>query len=240
MTTMAKQLVFKEAYIAKLLKDLVEDGGTDRYFADSFTIEETLNGEPTTLETSLDKPEGLLEEMMAGSLCDAAISLYKAYETLTPLEASRKYLWVYLEHTDLFPYMKKITKTATKVSSIKDNWFGSSIRGALSSLWWMVYLTAQRDKTKEEERFKYTRFFMEDGRSDLRLVLSQSTLFRCPIFVFAVLDFFMSHTFSNMEAAWRYIMKYFNRKGGMTQIASLNKIDITSELDSLKPMLEAL
>ena len=58
---MAKQFVFKEAYIAKLLKDLYEDGGTDKYFADSFEIEETLNGEPTVLETDIEEPENLLE-----------------------------------------------------------------------------------------------------------------------------------------------------------------------------------
>ncbi len=84
--------------------------------------------------------------------------LYKAFEKLTPIQATEKLLWSYLAHTQFKGYVvsrwivnpdpenDRIQKT------IKERFFGESQKtlirmNAISRLWWAGYLTYDKDNS---------------------------------------------------------------------------------------------
>ncbi len=235
---MSKQKVFTDTYIIKLRNDIEKN--YESYFFDTFPIEEVdEEGRANIINSRFDYNDNLLDKLMNSNTAEAAIELYKAFPNLTPAEAAQKNLWSYLSHVDLFPYMKKITWQAKTVGAIEDNYFGAPTKQALSSLWWIVYLTV--DETDKEDQYKYTRFLLDNGHSDLVLLMSQSTLFRCRSFSKGVLQFLMDNDYSsNLIAVGRYIIPYYNKKGGRVQLASWNWKDFYDDLMTKKDMLKEL
>lgn len=236
---MSKQKVFTDTYISKLRSDIEKN--LEYYFADSFPIDEVDDeGRANVFSSRFEYDDQLLKRMLESSnTAEAAIELYKAFSNLTPAEAAQKNLWSYLSHVDLFPYMKKITRQAKTAGAIEDNYFGAPTKQSLSSLWWIVYLTI--DETTDDDKYKYTRFLLENGHSDLVLLLSQSTLFRCRSFSKGVLQFLMDNDYSsNLIAVGRFIMPYYNKKGGRVQLASWNWKDFYDDLSLNKEMLKEL
>lgn len=238
-----KQKVFTKAYISKLSGEL-DDATANLIRSGNFIYDDDCDGVATTLETHIDAPENLGTEIMDMSLADAAIAIYKSFETLTPAEASKNYLWTYLALTDLYRFMMVQCKTATTVGAVKDNWFTNDMmRHGLAKLWWMVYLTQDISKTDDVERYSLTRYFLADNHADLRLVLSQSALFRCTEFTKGILSYLKDNDSlfkDNFQPVGRYIVSYFNKKGGTVQLATLTWLDFYNETAALKPVLLSL
>ena len=237
---MSKQKVFTDTYIVKLRSDIEKN--LENYFSDTFPIEEVdEEGRNNVIDSRFNCNDHLLDKMMMSNTAEAAIELYKAFPNLTPAEAAQKNLWSYLSHVDLFPYMKTITRQAKTVGAIEDNYFGAPTKQALSSLWWIVYLTVDNTIEDKDAQYKYTRFLLENGHSDLALLMSQSTLFRCRSFSKGVLQFLMDNDYSsNLIAVGRYIIPYYNKKGGRVQLASWNWKDFYDDLSLKKEMLKEL
>lgn len=236
---MSKQKVFTDAYIDFLYKKAAE-GEIANYFAESFPIDEEMeDGTPTIIESHLEHDDELLEKLMNASSQEAPIILYKAFEKLTPAEAAQKNLWIYLEHVDLFPLVQKITQRATTQGAILDNWFGTAgYKHALASLWWQVYLTVDTEASDEEGRFKLTKYFLSKNHSDLILLMSQSTLFKCRAFSKGVLTFLMENDSQlKLIPVGRFIIPYYNKKGGQVQLASWDWTDFYNELNSMRSYL---
>lgn len=238
-----KQRIFTKAYISKLSGEL-DDATANIIHSGIFVPEDYCDGVATTLETHIDAPEGLGTMIMDMSLADASIAIYKSFQSLTPAEASRNYLWTYLALTDLYGFMRVQCKTAKTVGAVRDNWFTNDmIRHGLAKLWWMVYLTQDASKNDDVERFALTRYFLADNHADLRLVLSQSALFRCTEFTKGILSYLKDNDSifaDNFQSVGRYIVSYFNKKGGTVQLATLTWVDFYNEIEALKPVLLSL
>ena len=139
---MAFQKVFKKVYAEKLYEDARKGIGLERYNADKFEYDE----EQTYYAARVIQPEGLAERMPVEDDYTAAIELYKAYEHLTPLQASDHAFWIYLAHADLFSYVKKrfhkLEQANDKIEFITTHWFFGRelVRNALAGLWWKLYM----------------------------------------------------------------------------------------------------
>ncbi len=77
--------------------------------------------------------------------------MYDAFKNLTPLQASNKYMWTYLCHTnpDCRAYIRDRWMREERENTIKNRYFvttpGSLLNdNALSRLWWYGYLTYDR------------------------------------------------------------------------------------------------
>lgn len=78
--------------------------------------------------------------------------IYEAFRTLTPLQASNKYMWTYLCHAipKYRDYIRNRWMTTERSNTIKTRFFvteASSLinDNALSRLWWYGYLTYDKD-----------------------------------------------------------------------------------------------
>ena len=168
---------------------------------------------------------------------ESAVALYKAYEHLSPYFASRRGLWVYLSHNELYSYVKQRWGDTSK---IKEHWFDIGRRGSLSGLWWAVYYTIDRSK-EGDERFWLTRqlFVNQTFRTrtffNSTLGMNQEILrgtLRC---MEKYPDLFKR---GNGEARLDYIKTYFGRLGGTKELTALSERFFMEELVRKMPAIE--
>jgi hypothetical protein len=81
---MERQCIFTNKYIG-ILRENVENGIIDGYREEEFTYDES----QLLVLPKRNKPERLLDSMLAAETeFDRAVTLFSAYDDLTPLEAS--------------------------------------------------------------------------------------------------------------------------------------------------------
>lgn len=230
---MAFQKVFKKAYAEKLYEEARNGIGQERYYADKFEFDE----EQTYYAARVIQPEGLAERMPIDDDYAAAIELYKAYEHLTPLQASDHAFWIYLAHADLYPYVKKrfnkLDVADNKIEYITTHWFFGRelVRNALAGLWWNVYCTVDEGA---EDIFKYTRFLF--SQYDLRMIsFANYKMFRHKEQAIGMLSFWMDHPEAVTNKRSRYFTKHFNKLGGTKQLVCLNRDFFYKEMERILP-----
>ncbi len=168
---------------------------------------------------------------------DSAVILFKAYENLSPYFASRKGLWVYLSHNELYSYVKVRWGDTSK---IKEHWFDIGRRGSLSGLWWAVYYTYDRSK-EGDERFWLTRqlFVNQTFRTrtffNSSLGMNQEALKGTLKFMYMYPDLFKRGT---GEARLDYIKTYFGRLGSTKELTALDDAFFTNELERKMPAIK--
>lgn len=235
---MELQKTSRKAY-AEELRNNIEDN-IERYLQDSFDFDDA----QTLYVPNVEHPTGLLAKMLnAQDECSAAKLLYEAYNTLTPIQAVQPAFWVYLAHSELFPYVKKrwskLSEKPNKKQYILDHWFFSKgiLHQALSSLWWLVYLSIDNEAS-EDNKYIYTDFLFSNYT--LRIVrLGPTKLMRHKEAVIGMLKYLMdtkdaSDAQNSMEDRVNFVVSHFNMIGGTKQLVSLNRDFFYNELEKVR------
>lgn len=232
---MARQKIFTKQYSNDLLIAASSKNCAHNYTQENFAYDNI-----QTLDLiEIEKPEGLAERMLAADCdCTKAKELYKAFATLTPIQASYQPFWDYLSHVDLFQVLQKrwpdVAKAKNPTNYIKEHWFGKDIMQCLSGWWWTVAMTVG-----ESNDFTLTDFIF-DKREDLRQNLGTSTLFRHRAFTRSLLQFLNDTPEiinDHQIPRCRFIIQHFNRLGSVKQLTHLNESDFRNLLESLKPQI---
>lgn len=237
---MERQKIFTRKYSEELRRNVETRTDLTGYSLTEFPYDDT---QILVLQNKY-KPDDLLNKMLnAETDCQAAKELYKAYSSLSPLEASYQPFWDYLSHVDLYPVVRKrwpevFNGTAKNSSAyIQEHWFGKDIMQCLSGWWWTVHMTVG-----DKDDFSLTDFIF-DKREDLRQNLGTSTLFRHKAFTRSVLRFLKENTDITSEfqiPRCRYIIQYFNRLGAIKQLTYLNERQFDAILVDIKPNILAI
>lgn len=122
------QKTFKDSYT----KQLIEGVKSGRTIKDYESGEFEFDSNQIKMISGLYTPCGLQERMIAALQRDkrhgaeAAIELFEAYKSLTPLIAANESFWAYLCHTELNKFVQlewPLEKAKNQVSYILDHYF---------------------------------------------------------------------------------------------------------------------
>lgn len=241
---MKLQKIFKESYCHRLKSSIKPEA----YAKDSFEFDPT----QTKILANVYQPEGLEEKLNTKEDdFDSAKALYEAYESLSPLVASKEEFWAYLTHVDLFHYNQErwdnpqigydVKHGKISTEYILDHWFLSPngmMRTSLMNMWWSIYLSI--DNTKEgDDRYELSKilFVQNDFRTRR---FGSSPLFRHKEAVMGILQFLHDNPKvyqENFEGRFIYISKYFNRLGGVRSLVYLDREFFRTELEKKKDIL---
>ena len=242
---MAKQLIFKEKYVAKLKENInVEFFRSMEFVYDKKQVLMLPNVETTPDLASKLKPDNDFE---------TAVKLYEVFKDLEPIQASDERLWAYLALVDLFPYMQKRWNAVYKgeVKGNKDyileHWFLSSsaqsslLRHALAGLWWAVHLSV--DETRgEESKYDLTKILFRQLDFPTR-TLGVYKLGRHKEAVIGILEFIKENEAlfkSKFEDKTRFITKHLNVVGGVKSLAYYDRNFFKSELEKVKDLIRQM
>ena len=241
------QKVFKTKYVDFLLEQAIQGQSLANYASEFFPIEH----ENILYIPSIKHPIGLLEKMNPSVEKDfeSAIALYEAYPNLSPLQAADKTFWVYLAHTELFPYVQNRYPQVKQdgfnnPQYILDHWFFAQgpLRHSLAGLWWSVYLSMDND-VAGFQKYVYTKFIFSKDMNLRAIYFANSQLFRHKEAAIGILKFLMEDeevcsTFFRQR--FRYIIKYFNKLGGTRQLVSLDRNFFYHELKKIRSLIMAI
>lgn len=229
---MALQNTIGRIYAEQLQREIEDNLGL--YKQSSFELDKS----KLLVVPELNHPEGLLNKMLAAKNdFEAGVALYEAYESLTPLQASQNAFWIYLAHSELFPYVQKrwplvMTDRASK-QYILDHWFFAHglVRNALAGLWWAVHCSIDHDNL--EDKYKYTRFIF--GNYTLRVVrLGPIKLIRHKEAVIGMISYLIDTqeevSSNSMEDRVNFVISHFNKLGAIKQLAYLERDFFYNEL----------
>lgn len=229
------QKTFKNAYVSHL-KDEVKAGlSLLKYAQENFEYDKSCE----RYLANIYQPEGLLEKMLnAKTECETAIHLYEGYKNLSPLLASTENFWVYLTHTELFPYCQKrwpkVTTDEVSQEYVLDHWFFSQqgmMRNTLASLWWSVYFSV--DETRENP-YELTEVLF---RNYSFRVIWFSVFLRMKNGLLGVLEFIKDNDslFSDsFEMRGRFLAQYINRLGAVRNLSYLPRDYFYKECDRIR------
>ena len=235
---MALQLTFKENYL-KRLKDAASSGASVNHYIDN-----TLEIDKTQLKrlVGVEHPEGLAEKLEQTYSDDfrSAILVYEAYENISPLLASSEAFWAYLTHADLSGYVQRrwpdIRTVKNKTDYILDHWFFGSqgvYRNAVATLWWGVYLTADRER---DNKYELTEVLFKNY--SFRIVhFGNYSLIRHREAMIGILEFLRDNpeiTGNSFEYRGRFLSKYFNQLGAVKQLSYLDRNFFRRECENIK------
>lgn len=151
---------------------------------------------------------------------------------LTPNQASNANFWNYLHHFDMYEYIQERWSSQGNLSThIKRHWLLNLtsqkhlISFPLTTLWWSVHLTINKDNT--DNPYNYTEIYFSNNR--FRTVsLGGMSFVRHQDAIFAVLDFLNTHrkrltkdiTYTKLGDD---ISKFINLLGGTKPLTFFNK-----------------
>lgn len=246
MMTDTLQNRFKNSY-TKHLKDGALAGDTiSQYESGVFDLDESQFRRIAQVFT----PTSGLQRRMIDALnkygkhcAEAAIALYEAYQSITPLVASSESFWAYLCHTELNEFVRMEwpwDRAKNPQNFILEHYFfGKGYkRNALASLWWGVHQTYDDDrKQRGEDPYALTRIFFKNYSFRTTWI---AVLFRIKNALNGILEYLYSHpevTSLAMENRMRFICKYFNMLGACKQLSSLPKSFFVEELEQLHKVI---
>lgn len=224
---MELQKQFSMEYLSLLKNQLYDETALSRYCDDIFPIELTeenivkipglYNHHVDLKITNPDKP--------ADDDYNNAINFYMAYKTLSPIVASQESFWAYLTHVEYFDYVKTRWQISadTSVATTIDHFFVTSMlkiaRNGLARLWWPVFLTYDESHS---DPYHLTKVFFTN--TEVVQNMSESQFFTCKPLTQGILEFFEEHREIKLtKKAIDNVMSYFNKLGGVRQIAFESK-----------------
>lgn len=232
------QKTFKNNYVAHL-KDEIRGGvSIEKYSQPEFEFDTT----QVRYLANVYHPEGLLEKMMSAETeCEAAIYLYEGYKNISNLLASTENFWVYLTHTELYPYCQKrwpkvVANEASK-DYILDHWFFNTqgmMRNTLASLWWSVYFSVDPSR---ENPYELTEILFKNYSFR---VIWFSVFLRMKNGLLGILEFIKDNMpifDKNFELRGRYLANHINRLGAVRNLSYLPKEFIYQECEKVKGYL---
>lgn len=228
---MAYQQYIKHDFLDQLKSEIKDGIVLDRYFEDEFPIPE----EVVQVIPQISLSEGLADKMNPKDELTSAIELYRAYKSLSPIQATDTYFWESLAHTNLFNYVKQrwpFTKESISPEYILQHWFVSSSaavsRHSLASLWWPVYLTIDEDL---DNPYELTEVLFRNQTFRTR-TYGTSLIFPIKEANMGILRYISDHPelVKNFEKAGLEIYKHFNRLGASKQLACLDRTFFYEEM----------
>lgn len=247
---MQYQNLFKSSYVEELRRGVTDGSLVDYYKSASFEYDT----EKVIFSPLIRRPEGLELLLPEGSkLNDAenAKRIFRAFQFLTPLQASDTRLWTYLAHVDLYPYMSarwsvvKDGEAKDPSGYILSHWFisspsqGNLVRHALAGLWWSAYLShdASRDDPFELTDVLYTQLDLATR------TLGTYKLARYKPAVLGILEFIKKNPElfkDRFESKQRFVTKHLNQIGGVKPLPFFDKDFFIDTLDSARKRIEAV
>lgn len=241
---MKLQKIFKESYCHRLKSNI----SPEAYAQDIFDYDPT----QTMILANVYQPENLAEKLNTNrDDFESAKAIYEAYESLSPLVASKEEFWAYLTHVDLFQYNQErwnnpqigydVKHGNVTADYILDHWFFSPngmMRTSLMNMWWSIYLSIDETKTGEERYDLSKILFVQNNFRTIRF--GTSTLFRHKEAVIGILQFLKDNPKvyqENFRGRSIYISKYFNRLGGVRSLVYLDRDFFRKELEKKKDIL---
>lgn len=230
------QKTFNKNYVSSLKDEVKAGTSIAKYAQETFEYDET----QVRYLANVYQPEGLLERMMAcESDFKAAVCLYEAYKNISPLLASADAFWVYLTHTELFPYCQKRWENVMRDDVSKDyvlsHWFIDTkglLRNALASLWWSVYFSI--DETNEDNPYELTEILFRDYSFRVNwfsiFLRMKNGLLGVLKFIKDNEDLFSSH----FRIRSRYLAQYINRMGAVRNLSYLTREQFYAECEKIK------
>jgi hypothetical protein len=219
---MAYQRLIRPAHL-DLLEQYVKEGKElERYLEKVFPV----NEDYILVTPQVEEPLGLNERLDPKDDFKSAVELYKAYKSLSPIQASDSYFWESLTHLDLFDYTKErwsLDKSKLSSKMILDHWFVSSgyYRHSLASLWWSVYLTVD---DKLQNPYELTEVFFGNQTFRTR-TYGTSLVSRIREANIGILRYLKEHDdmTATFDLTGRAISSYFNRLGAVKQLACMDR-----------------
>lgn len=159
-------------------------------------------------------------------------TLYNAFNSLEPLQATNKYLWTYLAHVTYRKYVIHRWMPATNNSTIETRFFvtnnaNSVFDNAISRLWWYGYVSY--DESNPKNQFHLTDILLMnqtictdfvDTRYSKNRVIGKGVLM-------ALKEFSMKlGPREGITEYFRSFNKYFNRYGAVSSLDFLSSNDV--------------
>lgn len=224
---MKLQKTFKESYMKKLRDNVVAGVSIPLYAEESFELDQT---QMKSL-ANVYAPDHLEDKIMdfVSDDFNAAITLYEAYENISPLLASNETFWAYLTHTSLFNYTQlrwpRGLIGSASPNYILNHWFigdQGPLRNAAASLWWSVHNTIDETRTN---KYELTSILFRNYT--LRTTsFGAYTLIRHREAMIGILDFIKDNPEimeNHLESRGTFITKYFNRLGAVKQLSCMDR-----------------
>lgn len=236
---MQLQKTFTNQYLTTLVEEAKAGVSLHKYAEENFVYDKA----QVLRIPHLAFPENLVKKMIPNSQADfqSAIALYEAYPNMTPLQASDRSFWAYLTHVDLFEYVQQRFPEVLKENFINSNYIGNHwlfsngiIHNALSGLWWTVYLTIDDESG---DRYRFTEFIFKNGSFDKFV---PSLLARHKEAMYGIIQYLMDDTDVSgnfLKQRGYYIMKHFNKLGGVRLLSALDRNFFYNELKRIRPIL---
>lgn len=223
------QKTFTESYL-KELKDAVKSGSNlSSYKGKEFNIDFS-RVKPLA---SVYAPEHLTDKMDPADDFKSAVALYEAYKNITPLLATSEAFWAFLTHTELFTYtQRRWPNIGSNPEYVLEHWFvdGKGIfRNAAASLWWGVRLTVDDSMP---DKYVFTKVLF--GSAHFRIILfGHGSLIRHHEAMVGILGFLKDNPDLFTNSRCLYLTKYFNRLGGVKQLACLDREFFRNECEKI-------
>ncbi len=229
---MGWQKVFSPGYV----RELKENIDLENYKEAAFPYDES----KVKFLVGVQAAQGLVQRMNPESDFESAVALYEAFPTLSRLDASEMYLWVYLAHTELFAYMKnRWPAFESGEDYIIDHWFTDKLRGFLSGLWWTVKLTVD-DGAEEGHKYDLTKAaFLNQTfrtRTFVNSAIGKSKNARDGILRFIADNWELFE--SKSEARLDFVKTYFSRLGATKELSYFDKAFFYDELVKRRESIE--
>lgn len=224
---MELQKQFTMEYLTRIKNQVYEEATLSMYCDESFPIDPTEDAIvkiPGVYNVPVDLVISNTGKLTADDF-DNAVKFFTAYKSLSPIIASQESFWAYLTHVEYFDYVKtrwQITND-TSVASIIDHFFVTSMlkiaRNGLARLWWPVFLTYDEANS---DPYHLTKIFFTN--TEVVQEMSESQFFTCKPLTQGILEFFEAHEEIKLtKAAIDKVMSYYNKLGGVRQIAFEDK-----------------
>jgi hypothetical protein len=166
---------------------------------------------------------------------DNAKKIFQSLDVLSPEDADDERLWTYLCHITFFEYgQKRWLNPDVSMNKIEDRFFykGSGrvarTRNALSRLWWIPYLTFNKEGADETEKWKYTAAAFSS--QEVLVSLFERSMGSYQNIRKAFLDFVIDYDPSGKEV--QYLSKKINNLGGVYMLPCLSEEKIKNILET--------
>ena len=171
--------------------------------------------------------------------------VYEVFEGLTPSDANDERLWVRLTHDHCHKYMVKRWMGGKEKSekTIIERFFytgraqSSRVRNGIARLWWIAYLTVQKDEKDETEKWKYTNAICES--QDFITSILERTMGTYPNVRFGVLEYYMENekAFGTSKSKKiQQILRDLNNYGGVHLLPLMTKAQVKEVCSQLLPL----
>ena len=172
--------------------------------------------------------------------------IFEAFDGLTPSDANDERLWIRLTHDHCHKYMvdRWMKGKDRSEKNIIERYFfiGSGqqarVRNGIARLWWIAYLTVQKDEIDEDRKWRYTKTIFES--QDFITSILERTMGTYSNVRFGILDYYLENreAFGTSKSKnIQKILRDLNNYGGVSLLPLMSKdqvIEICSRLLPIK------